>query len=105
MIKLKAFILLILFLACKEQSTYDYRLTDDKLARLLFDIHFADVILTGHTQEQRDSIMNTYWNKLEETYALSEPEIRDEIARLESDPEKLVVILGKVRVMADSIQR
>ena len=101
--KLKALVLIAVLLSCKEQSSYEYRLTDDRLASLLFDIHFADVILKGHTQEQRDSILHVYWRKLESTYELSETEIRDEIARLEGDPEKLVMILGKVRMIANSI--
>jgi hypothetical protein len=100
------FLLLIIFhfvIACSMTEKKTYRLSDEELTRLLFDVHFADVILKDITPEQKDTLQTLYWKKMSEVYHLSEEEIRDEIEKLESEPEKLMIIIGQVKAMTDTL--
>jgi hypothetical protein len=94
----------LLIFSCTKVEKPTYKLTDDQLAKVLFDIHFADVMLPSLTIPQQDSVKQIYWNQMEEIYKMPESEIREEIKKLESDPEKFKVIIGQVKEMADSIQ-
>jgi hypothetical protein len=97
------FSIFLLFVACNPKEKQTYRLSDEELARLLFDIHFADVILTDITPEQKDTLKTIYWKKMTSVYHLSEEEIREEIDKLESEPEKLMLIIGRVKSLTDTI--
>ncbi len=105
MIKPGFYLLLLVttIIACTSPTKVVYRLTDDELAHLMLDMHLADVILHELPKGQRDSIQAIYWVKMKEVYKLSEEEIRDEIAKLETEPEKLKLILGHVKQVADSL--
>ena len=94
----------VFFVSCKSADKQTYRLSDDQLARVLYDIHFADVTLPSLTRLQQDSVKRLYWNQMEEIYKMSEAEIRAEIKKLESEPEKFKIIIEHVKAMADSIQ-
>lgn len=96
--------LFILFFSCSPAEKQTYKLSDDQLAKVLFDIHYADVMLPSFTIAQQDSLRQIYWKHMEEIYKLSEAEIREEINKLESEPEKFKIIIGEVKAMADSIQ-
>jgi hypothetical protein len=104
MIRYVVLMTILFFLGCDESVKQEYKLSDERLAQLMFDLHFADVILPGHTLEQRDTINLLYWQKLSENYGMTEEEIREEVRKLESEPEKLKLILGRVKMMSDSIQ-
>lgn len=99
-----SFIVMLFLTSCKDKVKNEYRLTDEELANLMLDMHYADALLADLSHEQRDSISVLYWKRMMELYDLSEAEIRDEIKKLESEPEKMKVILGRVKEMADSIQ-
>src|SRR5687767_787387 len=71
------FITFHLIIACGSTEKKTYKLTDEELAHLLFDIHFADVILTDITPEQKDSLETVYWKKMSEIYDMSKEEIRE----------------------------
>lgn len=105
MMKVWCVLMMLVMLSCEEKVKQDYTLSDEQLAQLLFDLHFADVILPGHTAEQRDTITTIYWQKLSENYNLTEEEIREEVRKLESEPEKLKEILKRVQMKADSIHQ
>ena len=94
----------MLFVSCLSAEKQTYKLSDDQLARVLYDIHYADVTLPSLTKLQQDSVKRLYWNQMEEVYKMSEAEIREEIKKLESEPEKFKIIIGHVKAMADSIQ-
>ncbi|HUR31115.1 MAG TPA: hypothetical protein VMZ69_06760 [Saprospiraceae bacterium] len=99
-------LLLIIFnflLACTATEKKTYKLSDEELARLMFDIHFADVILTDITPEQKDTLKTIYWKKMSAVYHLSEEEIINEIDKLESEPEKLMLIIGRVKELSDTL--
>lgn len=99
-----SFITMLMLIACKDKVKHDYRLSDEELANLMLDMHYADALLADLTPEQRDSISTLYWKRMMELYDLSEAEIRDEINQLENEPEKMKLILGRVKEMSDSIQ-
>lgn len=96
-------IVFFFLLACSPAEKPVYKLTEDEHVNLLFDLHFADAILIELTPDQRDSVTQVYWQKMEERYGLDQDEIREEIKKLESDPEKMKLLIDRVRVMADSI--
>ena len=93
-----------LYLSCDKAEKQTYKLSDEQLARVLFDIHFADVMLPSLTMTQQDSVAEIYWDRMADIYKMPEAEIRAEIEKLESEPEKLKLILVRVKSMADSIQ-
>ncbi len=98
------FIHFMVFMACTSSQPQTYKLSDEELAHLMFDIHFADVILPELPGEQQDSIKVIFWKRMMETYHLTREEIQEEIDKLETEPEKLKMIIGRVKEMADSIQ-
>ena|SRR5687768_12985215 len=98
------YFLCFFFVACTPAEKQTYKLSDDQLAKVLFDIHYADVMLPSFTIAQQDSLRRLYWEKMEKIYEMSETEIREEIKKLESEPEKFKIIIGQVKAMADSIQ-
>ena len=92
------------FIACESSLKKKYKLTDEQLTSVMFDLHIAEAILPEFEKIHQDSIRDLYWSKMSETYGMSEIEIREEIELLESDGEKLKIILDQVKIMADSIK-
>ena len=90
-------------LACSPSEKPDYKLPEEEQVNLLFDLHYADAILIDLSPGQRDSITKLYWQKMEERYGLDQEAIREEIRKLEADPEKMKLLVDRVRQMADSI--
>lgn len=99
-----SFITMLMLTACTKKIKHDYRLSDEELANLMLDMHYADALLSDLSPELRDSISALYWKRMIELYDLSETEIREEINKLEKEPEKMKFILGRVKEMSDSIQ-
>lgn len=97
-------IVMVAFLSCESPVKEVNRMSEEQLALVMFDMHIADVMLAGMTFQQQDSIRKLYWTKMEERYKLPEEELKHEIQKLESQPEKFKVVLGRVKQMIDSIQ-
>ena len=70
----------------------------------MLDMHLADVILPELTGAYQDSIKGMMWERMEGIYNLSEEELKKEIKKLEDEPEKLKLIVNRVKELADSIQ-
>lgn len=98
--------LLLVFTACgKPKANVKYTLTDDQLSHLMFDVQLAEVAVSEVGEDaQRDSIRDLLWTKLEAIYKLPASELTAEIRKLESDPEKMKVIMDRAQVLADSIR-
>lgn len=99
--------LLLLFLlstGCETKVVHSYKLTDEQLAQLMLDMHLADVILPELPVTYHDSIKEMMWTKMEGIYKLPEEELKKEIEKLEEEPEKLKLIINRVKELADSIQ-
>lgn len=90
-------------LACSSSEKPAYKLSENEQINLLFDLHFADAILIELDPAHRDSVTQAYWKKMEERYGLTQTEIREEIKTLETEPEKMKLLIDRVREMADSI--
>ncbi len=92
-------------LSCKQETTkIEYKLNDEQLSRLLFDIQLSEVAMKDLSVERKDSLKNMFWLRLSEIYKLSEPEIKIEIDKLETDPEKMKEIIDRIKMMSDSIR-
>ena len=90
--------------ACHPSTKMEYKLSDERMAHLMFDLQLADVTLTDLSPAQQDSIRQLFDLRITEVYHLSKEDIRSELDKLQSDPEKLKKIMGRVKEMADSIQ-
>ncbi|MBL0005618.1 MAG: hypothetical protein IPP25_00105 [Saprospiraceae bacterium] len=80
-----------------------YLLTDEQLSSLMFDVQLSEVALAEVTEERQDSLRDLFWLRFTEVYKHSVPEIKEEIRKLEEDPEKMKVIMDQVQVLLDSI--
>ena len=97
-------LLIFLMMACRPSTRTDYKLSDEQLAHLLFDVQLAEVTIPDIRPEHQDSIKLLFDKRLEEIYKLSIPEIKKELDQLQADPEKLKWVVGRTKEMADSIQ-
>lgn len=96
---------LCLCLGCRDrEGAYAHRLDDDRLARLLLDLQFAEVTLTGLEPSAKDSLRARYWNALGEIYQMPPERLREEVRRLEMDPKHHLVVIGKMTALHDSIR-
>lgn len=100
-------IILLLFLigtviACQQQKK-NYILTDEQLANLMLDLQLSETMMVSLSAPQQDSLKELFWGKLTSVYQVSEQEIRDQVAQLESDPEKLKAIMDQIKFRSDSI--
>jgi len=96
--------LVLVFVACSSSSRKEYKLSDERLAHLMLDLQLAEVTLLDLIPAEQDSLTILFDKRLEEIYHLSEAEIRNEIDKLQSDPEKLKWVVNRVKEMTDSIQ-
>ncbi len=96
--------LILVFVACSSSSRKKYKLSDERLAHLMFDLQLAEVTLPDLSPLQQDSIKILFDQRLEEIYQLSGSAIRKEMDQLQSDPVKLKWVVSRVKELADSIQ-
>ncbi len=106
---IKHFLLLsmagLILLGCYSQdANVKYTLSDEQLSRLMFDIQLSEVALSEVEGGKADSLKTIVWLRLTEIYKHTEPEIKEEIHKLENDPEKMKLIMDKVQAISDSIQ-
>ncbi len=101
---LLSLLLVLIFIGCHKSSQKIYKLSDERMAHLMFDLQLAEVTLTDVSAQQQDSLRDMFYNKLETIYHLSKDEIKGEVNKLQSDPEKLKKVTNRVKMMADSIQ-
>jgi hypothetical protein len=91
--------------SCKPQEpSVKYMLSDEQLARLMFDVQLSEVVLGEATAGAKDSLSSLFWLRFSEVYKLSKPEIGEEISKLENDLDKMKLIMDRVQEIADSIQ-
>ena len=95
----------ILFFSCnKKEKIVEYRLSDDKLTHLMYDIQVADAAISGVTGNNADTLRDLMWARITTIYGLSEKEIKAEIAKLEADPEKMKTVFDSIKVWSDTIR-
>lgn len=97
--------MLIIMMACKPPLPPPaYSMTDAQLKNLMFDVQVSEAMLSAFVAEQRDSLRQAFWKKMEIVYGMTRQELSAEVRKLESDPKKMKEILEQVKVMGDSIQ-
>jgi hypothetical protein len=95
---------LLVLMGCESgKRDVKYLLTDEQLSSLMFDVQLSEVALAELTEERQDSLRELFWLRFTEVYKHSVPEIKEEIRKLEEDPEKMKVIMDQVQVLLDSI--
>lgn len=98
-------ILLMLVTGCKPaEAKVEYKLKDQQLTHLMYDIQLSEITLSELPPPQRDSLKDLFWLRMTEIYKLSEHEIRSEVDKLESDPAKMKMIIDQVKEVSDSIR-
>lgn len=95
---------ILVLMSCESgKRDVKYLLTDEQLSSLMFDLHLSEVALAEIENEKQDSLRDLFWLRFTEVYKHSVPEIKEEIRKLEEDPEKMKIIMDSVQVMLDSI--
>lgn len=90
---------------CKPQDVkVNYVLNDEQLARLILDVQLGEVAINELTTTKQDSLRQMYWLRLTTIYKMTEPDIKEEIHKVESDPAKYKAIMERVQILSDSIR-
>jgi hypothetical protein len=96
---------LLCFASCEQKtSPVEYKLTDEQLSNLLLDMQLTDVSLGEVNGVERDSLKGAFLLRMEEVYKHPMDELKMEIRKLESDPEKLAKAMDRVQVLLDSLR-
>lgn len=107
---MRAVILAILGLSfamgsCKKQIVnMNYKLNDEQLTRMMYDVQLSDAAVMGVSGLRADSLKELFWTRITTTYGLSKAEIKSEIEKLESDPEKMKAVFDSIKVWSDTIK-
>ena len=88
----------------QKEKNITYSLSDEQLANLMLDLQFADAALGEVNGLQRDSLQDILWVEIEKIYMHPVKELEEEVRKLESDPEKLNLVMDRVQVLLDSIR-
>jgi hypothetical protein len=95
----------LFILSCqKKEAKVEYKLSDDQLTRFMYDIQLGEAALSGVTTERSDTLKELLWTRLMTVYGLSRAEIKAEIEKLESDPEKMKAVFDSIKVWSDTIK-
>jgi hypothetical protein len=95
---------LSLFLACGEKIQKHYKLSDDQLVSLMLDLQMAEVLLPSMGPVQQDTLKNLLWGQFSSIYDMTPEEIEAEVKLLQNDPDKLKMIMDRVKMRSDSLQ-
>jgi hypothetical protein len=99
------FLMIILIFSCdKKEKKIEYKLSDDQLTHMMYDIQVSDAAIMGVTGTHGDTLRDIFWNRLTTIYGLSKEEIRSEVAKLESDPEKMKTVFDSIKAWSDTIK-
>jgi hypothetical protein len=92
-------------ISCKPQDIkVNYVLSDEQLAHLILDVQLGEVAINELTTPKQDSLRQIYWLRLTTIYKMTEPDIKEEIQKVESDPAKYKAIMERVQILSDSIR-
>ena len=97
-------LLAIVFSCTPDQPKIEYKLTDEQLSNLMYDLYFSEAVLMGQNGERRDTVRTIFWQRMTEVYGMDEAALRAEIEKLKSDPEKLKLLFDRVKQEVDSLQ-
>lgn len=99
------FLLGFVLVSCKNQEVkVEYKLSDQQLTRLMYDLQWTDATITSISGQKADTLKELFWTRLTTIYGLSRSEIKSEVQKLESDPEKLKTVFDSIKVWSDTIK-
>ena len=91
--------------ACKKQPEAPfYTLSDGQLANLILDVQLTEAALGEVSGERRDSLKYVFWTGLEKVYKHPVDILEQDVRTLESDPEKLNLVMNRVQALLDSLR-
>lgn len=94
-----------LLFACKKQpEAPSYILSDDQLANLVLDVQLTEAALGEVSGARRDSLKQVFWVGLERVYKHPVDVLERDVRTLESDPEKLSLVMNRVQDLLDSLR-
>ena len=97
--------LMMSLFSCKQaERKVDYKLTDEQFAHLMLDLQFSEATLSDFSKAKQDSLKELYFLQFTKLYGLTEAEIKEELRLLEEDPDKMKLILDRVKILADSLR-
>jgi hypothetical protein len=88
----------------RKEAKVDYKLSDEQLTHLMYDVQLSDAAIMGTSGLHADTLKELFWTRLTKTYGLSRSEIRSEIEKLETDPQKMKTVFDSIKVWSDTIK-
>lgn len=96
---------LFVLVSCAEKAgSVEYTLTDEQLSNLMLDMQLAEVTMGEVNGLERDSLKSAFEVRLETLYKHPVSVLENDIRTLESDPEKLTLVMDRVQVLLDSLR-
>ena len=89
----------------KKEVKVEYKLSNQQLTRLMYDVQLGEAAMSGVTTERGDTLKELLWTRLTTVYGLSRAEIKAEIEKLESDPERMKAVFDSIKVWSDTIKQ
>jgi hypothetical protein len=98
-------LLLLLGTGCEpKKDSVEFVLTDEQLYHLMYDMFLSEAVLSGLKEDHQDSVRQLFWLRMTEVYDMSEKELRAEVEKIQTDPDKLRYVLDRVKQDLDSIR-
>lgn len=92
-------------LACKKgPEAKVYTLSDGQLANLVLDVQLTEAALGEVSGATRDSLKQVFWTGMEQVYKQPMNVLERDVRTLESDPEKLNLVMNQVQELLDSLR-
>ena len=88
-------ILLLLLLACKEQ-TITYNIPDETIVKVLADMHISESASSHLSLVSKDSMSKVYLQQVLTIHQVNPELFNEDYEKLKNDPEKLKTIYSKV---------
>jgi len=96
---------LLLLLAChKKEKKITYKLSDRQMTQLVYDVQLSDAVIINVAGGHGDSLKAKFFERLTTVYGLSREEIKAEIQKLESDPDRMKAVYDSIKVWSDTIK-
>jgi hypothetical protein len=93
-----------LFSCDKKEKKVEYRLSDDQLTHMMYDIQVSDAAIMGITGNSADTLREIFWTRLSTIYGLTREEIKSEVDKLQADPAKMKIVFDSIKVWSDTIK-
>jgi hypothetical protein len=89
------FIILFFLMACTEEGP-DLPIPEDKLVKVLVDVHLAEAALQGLGGLVRDSTANVYYDQIAQRHDIERADLDSTIISIRKDPKAITKIYTKV---------